>query len=260
MTISEFTDLCFSYKHVPFQNFSCSLMKAKLKNTIVVIGILTTWTILFPIERCDCMDKRQTQTTIELPQVKLDEEPSVGKAMLKRRSVRSYSNEPVTLFEISQLLWAAQGVTHQRGFRTSPSAGALYPLELYIVVGKVTNLDAGIYKYVPNQHRLIKIIEGDKRSELCRAALNQSSVKNAPVVMVFCAVYQRTTVKYGERGIRYVFMEVGHSAQNVYLQAVALGIGTVTIGAFNDRKVKKIVKCALDEEPLYIMPVGKLKN
>jgi SagB-type dehydrogenase family enzyme len=235
-------------------------MKAKLKNTIVVIGILATWTILFPIERCDCMDKRQTQTTIELPQVKLDEEPSVGKAMLKRRSVRSYSNESVTLFEISQLLWAAQGVTHQRGFRTSPSAGALYPLELYIVVGKVTNLDAGIYKYTPNQHRLIKIIEGDKRPELCRAALNQSSVKNAPVVIVFCAVYQRTIVKYGERGIRYVFMEVGHSAQNVYLQAVALGIGTVTIGAFNDRKVKKVVKCALNEEPLYIMPVGKLKN
>ncbi len=158
------------------------------------------------------------------------------------------------------MLWAAQGITHPRGFRTAPSAGALYPLELYIVAGNVTNLADGVYKYKPIQHELMKIDIGDKRTELCGAALSQRSIKDAPAVMVFCAVYQRTTVKYGQRGIRYICMEIGHSAQNVFLQAVSLGLGTVTIGAFNDKEVKKIVNCDTDEHPLYIMPVGKLQD
>ncbi len=198
--------------------------------------------------------------TIKLPNPQYDGLSSVERALLKRRSVRSYSKEPLSLAETSQLLWAAQGVTHPRGFRTAPSAGALYPLEVYIVAGNVTNLADGVYKYRPIQHELMKIDKGDKRTELCRASLSHRSIKDAPAVMLFCAVYERTTVKYGQRGIRYIYMEIGHSSQNVCLQAVSLGLGTVTIGAFNDKKVKKIVNCEPDEHPLYIMPVGKLIN
>ena len=235
-------------------------MTAKLFNAILINGIIVVLIMIFPLGTCQGMDESETRKAITLPEARFDGDSSIESTMLRRRSIRSYTDEPLTLYELSQLLWAAQGVTNSRGFRTSPSAGALYPLEIYIVAGKVKKLAAGVYKYKPKQHQLIQVLEGDKRAELCRAALNQSSIKNASVVILFCAVYQRTTVKYGQRGIRYVFMEIGHSAQNVCLQAVALGLGTVTIGAFHDGKVKGIVKCIPEEEPLYIMPVGKSKN
>lgn len=196
--------------------------------------------------------------TIILPQPKFESKTSIEKALLERRSIRDYKDEPLTLTDISQLLWAAQGVTDKEGgFRTAPSAGALYPLELYLVSGKVENLSSGVYKYQPQAHQLIKVLEGDKRNELYQAALQQSSVKNAPLTLVFSAVYERTTAKYGERGKRYVHMEVGHAAQNVYLQAVSLNLGTVVLGAFDDEMVKKIINMPEDEEPLYLIPIGK---
>lgn len=229
-------------------------------NRLIINGILLVLIIIFPVKTGECMNGKTFPETIKLPQPQHDSRSSVESTLLKRRSIRTYSDEPLTLAEISQLLWAAQGVTHHRGFRTAPSAGALYPLEIYIVSGKVTGLATGIYKYKPSSHELLEVVEGDKRKDLCRAALNQSAVKNAPVVILFCAVYQRMTVKYGQRGIRYVFIEVGHSAQNICLQAVSLGLGTVPIGAFHDDKVKKILNCEADEEPLYILPVGRLKN
>ncbi len=197
---------------------------------------------------------------LKLPAPLLDGPFSLESALAKRKSIRRYLDNPLTLAEVSQLLWAAQGVTHGREYRTAPSAGALYPLELYVLVGNVTNLVAGTYKYLPHQHALLKTDHGDKRTALCDAALNQASVKNAPMIMVFCAVYPRTTHKYGQRGIRYIFMEVGHAAQNVCLQAVSLGLGTVTIGAFEDHQVKRIIQCQDDEAPLYLMPVGKLEK
>jgi len=235
-------------------------MKVKLLNTIMTGAMLLVVMMLFPMGRCESMNIIKNPETIKLPNPQYDGLSSVEGALLKRRSVRSYSKKPLRLAVILQPVWAAQGITHSRGFRTAPSAGALYPLELYIVAGNVTNLADGVYKYKPIQHELMKIDIGDKRTELCGAALNQRSIKDAPTVMVFCAVYQRTTVKYGQRGIRYIHMEIGHSAQNVCLQAVSLGLGTVTIGAFNDKEVKKIVNCDTDEHPLYIMPVGKLHN
>lgn len=164
---------------------------------------------------------------------------------------------PLTLAEVSQLLWAAQGITGPGGKRTAPSAGALYPLELYIVSGKVDGLPSGIYRYAPERHSLQGIAQGDRRRELCDAALGQSSIRTAAAVIVLSGVYDRTTVKYGERGIRYVHMEAGHAAQNIYLQAVPLGLGTVVIGAFRDEEVRKVMKMAERERPLYIMPTGK---
>ena len=203
------------------------------------------------------MTVKKSSEIIKLPEPRYDSKVSIEKTLLKRRSVRNYLKEPLTLNEISQLLWAAQGITSPGGKRTAPSAGALYPLEVYIVAGYVENLPAGVYKYKPYEHEIIKTGEGDLRAKLGRAALSQGSVNNAPVVLVFCAVYQRTTKKYGERGIRYVHMEVGHAAQNVCLQAVSLGLGAVVIGAFHDNKVKKVMNLEADEHPLYILPVGK---
>jgi len=194
---------------------------------------------------------------IRLPEPKYDSNTSVEQALLKRRSVRVYKDEPLALTEVLQLLWAAQGITDPRGFRTAPSAGALYPLELYVVAGNVNDLPDGIYKYKPHKHELAMVVEGDKRTELCNAALDQPSIKDAAALIVFSAVYERTTGKYGERGIRYVHMEVGHAAQNIYLQAVSLNLGLVVIGAFDDEEVKKIMNMEDKEQPLYIIPVGK---
>jgi len=184
---------------------------------------------------------------------------SVEEAIAKRRSIREYVAKPLTLKQLSQLLWAAQGVTDPRwGFRAAPSAGATYPLEVYVVVGKngVSELEAGVYLYNPSDHTLGLLFTGDLRSELSSAALGQKWVAEAPLNIVIAAVYERTTVRYGERGTRYVHMEVGHAGQNIYLQATALGLGTVVVGAFEDVEVQKILRLPEDHKPLYIIPVG----
>jgi SagB-type dehydrogenase family enzyme len=184
---------------------------------------------------------------------------SVETALKQRRSHRAYADLPVTLGDVSQLLWAAQGITHENGYRTAPSAGALYPLEVYLVAGNVTGLPKGVYKYRPRTHALEGVTGGDLRSRLASAAIGQNWVKAGSIVLVFAAVYERTTVKYGHRGIPYVHMEVGHAAQNVYLQAVSLELGTAFIGAFYDDRVKDLLKMPDAESPLGIMPVGRLK-
>ena len=185
---------------------------------------------------------------------------SVEEAIAKRRSIRDYSKDPLTFQELSQLLWAAQGITDlNTGFRAAPSAGATYPLEVYVVIGDkgVSGLEAGIYHYNPLTNELKLIVKGDFRNELSSAALEQRWVKTAPVNIVLTAVYERTTRVYGDRGIRYVHMEVGHVSENIYLQATALGLGTVAVGAFNDELVQKILNLPKDRKPLYIMPVGR---
>jgi len=229
------------------------ISKFALVSVIIILGI----GIYFIATMENKISFTNQSKIVNLPEPKYQSQTSVEKAILERRSIRDYQDKPLNLAEVSQLLWAAQGITNEQGQRAAPSAGALYPLELYLFAGNVSDLNAGIYKYQPQEHQLLRIIEADKREELCQAALSQSSVKGAAAVIVFTAVYERTTGKYGERGIRYVQMEVGHAAQNVYLQAVSLNLGTVTIGAFDDEKVKKIVQMAEEEKPLYIMPVGR---
>lgn len=194
---------------------------------------------------------------INLPEPQYDSDVSIEQSFLNRRSIRSYTGEPLTLREVSQLLWAAQGITDPRGFRTAPSAGALYPLEVYLVAGDVEDLTSGVYRYEPDSHQLARIIDGDKRAELADAALAQPCVKEGAISIVFAAVYERTTVKYGERGIRYVHMEAGHAGQNLCLQATAMGLGVVTVGAFHDEQVSKLLNLPQDEKPLYIIPVGR---
>ena len=227
-----------------------------------IIGVIAflSGVLFFQIEKSESMGNIGSQKGISLPDPHFDSETSIEKSLFERRSVRQYKDKALTLGDLSQLLWAAQGVTSRRGYRTAPSAGALYPLEIYIAAGKVSDLTPGIYKYEPDEHKLVKTCEGDRRRDLWHAALEQSPIKNAPVVLVFCAIYERTTRKYGERGIRYVHMEVGHAAQNVCLQAISLGLGTVVIGAFNDKEVKRVLKLEADEWPLCIMPAGRFGN
>jgi SagB-type dehydrogenase family enzyme len=182
---------------------------------------------------------------------------SVEEALSLRRSQRSYRPEPLSVDEVAQLLWAAQGITDPRGYRTAPSAGALYPLELYLVCGWVNGLEPAIYRYAPHDHALSLVAPGDVRDALANAALGQSMVRDAAIDLVFTAVYERTTGRYGARGHQYVHMEVGHAGQNVHLQAVALGLGTVVVGAFHDATVHRLLQLPKDETPLYIMPVSR---
>jgi SagB-type dehydrogenase family enzyme len=206
------------------------------------------------------MQGLETANVFKLPEPQHRGLVSVERALAARRSIRSFLNTPLELQEASQLLWSAQGISNSRGYRTAPSAGALYPLEVYAVVGNVTDLEAGIYKYIIREHALLEKAAGDRRQDICRAALHQSYIAVAPVVLLICTVNDRVINKYGERGMRYVFMEVGHAAQNVCLQAVALGLGTTVIGAFRDSDVKAAVNMAENEHPAYIITAGRCNN
>lgn len=201
-----------------------------------------------------------------LPMPKLRGTMSVEEALSRRRSVREYLDEPLTLEELGQILWAAYGISETRwGFRTAPSAGAIYPLNVYAVVGERGVVDGeravapGVYKYLPHRHSLLLIKTGDVRRQLYEAALRQEWVLDAPVSLVVSASYWKTERVYGERGrVRYVHMDLGHLGQNVYLQCTALGLGTVAVGAFDDEGVKEVVGLGEDETPLYIMPIGRV--
>jgi SagB-type dehydrogenase family enzyme len=192
--------------------------------------------------------------TIVLPAPRIKGTLTLEETLARRRSVRDYTNVPLTLDEIGQLLWAAQGVTSSAGQRTAPSAGGLYPLEIYVATRD------GVYHYEPAAHSMTAKIAGDKRQVLYDASLQQSAVRDAPAVLVIAAVYARTSGKYGDRTERYVQLEAGHAAQNILLQAVALNLGGVTIGAFEDDKVQKAIALPQDYKPLYVIPVGHPKQ
>ncbi len=198
--------------------------------------------------------------SIRLPSPKHKGELSVEEAIFRRRSIRRYKDEPLTLEEVSQILWAAGGKTIDGitgATRAYPSAGGIYPLEIYLVAGSVEGLTSGIYHYRWREHSIDLVKEGDFCQNLTRAALGQRMIANAPVSIVFTAIYSRTTGRYGRRGeTRYVPMDIGGAGQNVHLQAEALGLGTVIIGAFRNGAVKEALGVK-DETPLYIMPVGK---
>jgi SagB-type dehydrogenase family enzyme len=180
---------------------------------------------------------------------------SLEEALARRRSVRDFSAKPLPDQELSQLLWAAQGITHPDGLRTAPSAGALYPLELYVANA------AGFYAYDPQHHELRRRSEADLRPALSRAALEQKFVHEAPAVFVITAVYARTAQQYGQdRSPRYVHMEAGHAAQNLLLQAVALGLGAVPVGAFHDAQVRKVLALPPEEQPLYLIATGHARS
>ncbi len=191
------------------------------------------------------------EPTVALPAPRLHGDVSVEEALARRRSVRDFTATPLSPAELGQLLWSAQGITSPEGFRTAPSAGARFPLEVYAV------LSEGVYHYEPHGHQLRLHVRGDQRPALHAVALRQNSVLRAPTVIVITAIYERTASRYGmERTPRYVHLEAGHAAQNVLLQAVVMGLGAVPIGAFYDDQVQQALSLPADQQPLYLIPVG----
>ncbi len=199
------------------------------------------WTIL---------DDLTMSTIITLARPNQDGFMSLERAMSSRRSHRDFSPQALSLEQIGQLAWAAQGQESGGRYRTAPSAGATYPLELFVVTGD------GLFRYLPADHALEKLAEEDPRAMLAAAAWKQEFVEAAPLTLVFAAEYSRTTLRYGQRGIRYVHMEAGHAAQNVHLQAEALGLGSVAVGAFDDASVGDVLSLPESLEPVYMVTVG----
>lgn len=177
-------------------------------------------------------------------------------ALKQRRTIREFSIQPLGLEALSQLVWAAQGVSSSRGLRTAPSAGALYPLEVDVVAGEVEGLAPGVYRYLPETHSLQKVMGGDLRKETAGAALGQWWMSDAPMIIIISAVAQRTERKYGRRASLYVPLEAGAAAQNVMLQAVSLGLASAIVGAFDPQRLHTLLGQKKKEEPLVILPVG----
>lgn len=187
---------------------------------------------------------------IELPDVRRDSSVSLETTLAQRRSVREFTNRSLDSEELSQLLWAMQGLTRGGAGRTNPSAGALYPLEIYVVTAR------GLYHYLPAGHRIEQLSTEDLRGALSDAALGQEAVRDAPAVFVICGVFPRTEAKYGDRAERYVHLEAGHVGQSLLLQAVALDLGGVPVGAFSDEEIQDVLGLADDHEPVYLVPIG----
>jgi SagB-type dehydrogenase family enzyme len=234
-------------------------MRARGAIALVLIAVSILFSIGYGAFQLKVEEKRKpvSEGAIELPESKKYGEMSVEEALKKRRSVREYLEKPLKLNDLSQILWAAQGITEPiRKFRTAPSAGATYPLEVYVVVKNVEGLEKGVYHYNPYEHSLELVKKGDFSHNLYEACLNQEWVLKAQANLVITAFYERTTSRYGERGIRYVHLEAGHVGQNIYLQATSLGMGTVAVGAFYDDKVEEIVDAEVNEKALYVYPLG----
>lgn len=195
--------------------------------------------------------------SITLPAVDRKGTLPLESALQQRRSIRELSSTSLSLAQLGQLLWAAQGITSDKGFRTAPSAGALYPLEAYLVAAAVKDLVAGIYHYDPRQHALHPLQSGDVRQSLAAAAMQQEVIQEAPAIIVITGIYARTAHEYGQRARRYVHLEAGHVTQNIYLQAVSLKLGTVYVGAFDDAAVQRVIGLPADHVPLALMPVGQ---
>ena len=222
-----------------------------------IIVIISLWLLCFGSFQAHALQIMEKEPEmIKLPPAWPEGRLSVEIVIGLRRSIREYSQEAIPVENLAQLLWAAQGITSPDDLRAAPSAGALYPLEIYLAVGLASGLGSGVYHYTPHQHALVQIGTTDQRAALAAAALGQQSVTAAPVCLVIAAVYNRTATKYGTRARRYVHMEVGHATQNILLQATAMQLGTVVVGAFDDQAVQQVLGLPANHEPLALIPVG----
>lgn len=194
---------------------------------------------------------RNVLRVITLPEAQRTSPVSIEQSILKRRSERTFLKQPLSESQISQILWCAQGITDKEwGLRAAPSAGAVFPLELYIVK------DDGIYHYVPDGHYMELVNKNNVKSALAQSTLGQKFVEDAPVNIIIASNHEKSRKKFGSRAERYVYMEAGHVAENIHLQAISLGLGSVPVGAFWDDIAKKILFLPEDEYPLYIIPIG----
>ena len=230
-----------------------------MKKTIAITILVLFASLAMLFQPCMGLRSAQAQkanpkAAIDLPPPVFDGPMSLEKALLERRSVRAYKDEPLTLEDISQILWAAQGITEtKRGLRTAPSARALYPLNLYLLVGKVDGLPVGLYRYQPQGHRLLKIHRDDKKAEL-HAAVGQAPIRGAAAVIVVTGMSDRGSVS------RWIYLEGGHAAQNILLQAHSRKIGAVVMGGFRDEDVRKVLNVPESEQPIYIIPMGRMQD
>jgi len=190
------------------------------------------------------------KAVITLPPVDSRGATFLEEILRKRESWRRFSPEPLTNEEVARVMWAAQGVTRTWGGRTAPSAGALFPLEVYVV------LEGGVHHYLPRNHQLLRLSGEDVREALCSAALSQAFIRDAPATVVIAVVFERVTVKYGSRGERYAMIEAGHAAQNILLQATSMGLDSVPVGAFHDERVRQVLDLPDDHRPVYLVTVG----
>ena len=205
------------------------------------------------------VDRQHRQAAMKLPPPKTIGLITVEEALEQRRTVRAYQSRSLTLNQLSQLLWAAQGLTGDSGYkRAAPSAGALYPMDVYAVLGRnsIAQMEAGVYRYEPKKHALSEIARQDVKDAVAKAALRQMWTAKAPVNLIITAEYRRVTGKYHQRGERYAMIEAGHIGQNIFLQAEALGLKAGIVGAFRDHALKRVLKIPPSHEPLMIMPVG----
>ena len=197
-------------------------------------------------------DKEGEKMDLQLPKPILKGIKSLEECIFERESIRNYSDKGIEIEKISQILWASQGKKGSK--RTVPSAGATYPLEIYITIK-----DEGYFYYNFVRHELQLISDKDVTKQLSQASWDQYFICEAYLNIIICAIFNRTTQRYGQRGVRYVFIEVGHCAQNIHLEAVALGLCSVPIGAFEDNAVKEVLNLKKQVEPLYIIPIGYRK-
>ena len=232
----------------------------RLSRRALLLGISLMCLFGLAIGLCQVRGKRTvSETTIELPEARTDGDMSVEAAIAARRSRRDFSARPLTLKQVAQLAWCAQGITGARGRkRAAPSAGATYPLTVCFAVGveSVQALPPGVYRYMPKSHQFRQLVEDDVREAVARAALNQGFLAEAPVNVLIAADYARTARRYGDRARRYVHMEAGHVAENIYLQAETMGLCTVSVGAFDDAAMAQVFDLRENLSPLYLMPVG----
>lgn len=194
------------------------------------------------------------QSTIALPAPQLDSRVTVEQTLKQRRSVRLYADEPISFQQVSQLLWAAQGITEPtKGLRTAPSAMASYPLRVYLVAANVKDLAAGVYRYIPQGHKLKLVMAGDKRENVG----SQNQMRTAPALIVYAADYTNLKQRSPNNAQRWVDIEIGHSAQNVLLEEVALGLVGVSMGGVDGTKMKTALKLPESEEVIHAVSAGK---
>lgn len=242
---------------------SCRKVYKRCVSRRAVLGFMTRIAAVFAVLPIDTAlgktFKKRREVRMKLPQPRMEGKVSLETAIRDRRTVRSFSSRAMNLGQVSQILWSAQGITEQGGFkRAAPSAGAQYPMDLFAVIGRdvVEHAAPGLYHYEAETHSTILILEGDHRDELARASLSQFWMAKAPVILVIAAEYRRITGKYGTRGERYAMIEAGHIGQNIFLQSRALGLAAGIVGAFADTEVKRVLHIDEAIAPLLIMPVG----
>ncbi len=234
-------------------------MSNRIKKLSAAVLLLSAAVVMFAWEGMAMTGEKQDKEVgvrVDLPAAAYDSDTSLESALRSRRSCRRFAQRSLALQSVAQLLWAGQGITDERGFRTAPSAGALYPLKIYLVAGRNRDLAEGVYHYRPAKHDLVRVKAEDARSALSRAALSQPAVKEAAAVFVITSVMARITGKYGKRGVAYAYMEAGHVAQNILLETESLGLGAVPIGAFDNAAVSRVLGLDKKETPIYLIPVG----